>query len=247
MHDFGPMWKNIPIVPLILALIGTSAVGQTLEFGVVGGIPVTSAFQTGTSAGLYGPVGATSATRRYTVGPMIGIQLPHGFGVEFDALYGRLGFDQQSSYFMPDQQQIYSVHVRTTAGSWDLPVLGEYRLPRFRSLTPYVKGGVSFRELGGVSTVTSTAIQQPGVPAGAVFSQTGSTFGISRSTTGAVAALGFATRFKFLQFSPEVRYTRWGADSISNPNSASNRLLHSNQNQLEVLVGISFLGSPFAR
>lgn len=247
MHESGPMWKNIPLLALVLALIGTSAVGQTLEFGVVGGIPVTSAFETGTSTGLYGPVGATSATRRYTAGPMIGVQLPHGFGVEFDALYGRLGFDQQSSYFMPDQQQIYSVHVRTTAGSWDLPVLGQYRLPRFRSLTPYVKGGVSIRELGGVSTISSTTIQQPGLATGPVFSQTGSTFGIPRSTTGGVAALGFATQLKFLQISPEVRYTRWGADRISNPNSVSNRMLHSDQNQLEILVGISFLGSPFAR
>lgn len=230
------MVKNI----LLLALFSTVGIGQTLEFGVVGGIPVTSAFETGSSTGLFGPVGATSATRRYTVGPMIGVQLPHGFGVQFDALYRRLGFDQQSSYLMPLQQQVFSVHVRTTAGSWDFPVLGQYRLPHFRSLRPYIKGGVSFRELGGVSTVTSTTIQQPGLLPTRASNQTASTFGVPRSNTGGVFGVGVALPFKFLQISPEIRYTRWGADSVPNP------LLHSDQNQLDILVGISFLGSPFA-
>jgi hypothetical protein len=235
------MLRNV----LLLALLGTAGIGQTLEVGVAAGIPVTSAFetgyQTGVSAGPYGPAGATSATRRYTVGPMIGVQLPRGFGVEFDALYRRLGFDQQYSYFIPDQFETVYVHVRTTAGSWDLPLLGRYQFRHFRALSPSVKGGVSFRDLGGVSTTTGMKIQQASLPIGPGFNQTGSAFGIRRSTTGGVVGLGLALRLKFLQISPEVRYTRWGADRFLNP------LLSSNQNQVDVLVGIAFLSSPFRR
>src|SRR5690242_8796025 len=67
---------------LCLVCLVSVAWGQSITLGVIGGVPVTEAYETGT--GLYphfcNYAGASSATRRYTVGPELRISLPHGFG-----------------------------------------------------------------------------------------------------------------------------------------------------------------------
>jgi hypothetical protein len=78
---------------LLFTLVGVSpAVGQPVEFGAKAGVPVTESFETSSFFTIEFGEGATSATRRYIVGPTVGIRLTHGFGVEFDVLYSRLGF-----------------------------------------------------------------------------------------------------------------------------------------------------------
>jgi hypothetical protein len=49
-----------------------------------------------------------------------------------------------------------------------------------------------------------------------------------------VFGLGAEMRVGVVRISPEVRYTRWRADRDLHPE------LHSNQNQVEFLLGITF-------
>jgi len=64
-------------------LTGCACCGQSLSIGVIGGVRGTD--------DLTGP-GATSASKRYAVGPALDIGLPRGFGLEADALYRREGY-----------------------------------------------------------------------------------------------------------------------------------------------------------
>jgi len=51
-----------------------------------------------------------------------------------------------------------------------------------------------------------------------------------------VMGVGLDIKALLIHVSPEVRYTRWGAQHFVDPNG----LLHSNLNQAEFLVGITF-------
>lgn len=212
---------------LFVGIYTTACFGQHLEAGVKGGIPVSSAFETGSFFTLDFGEAAFSSTRRYTIGPMVGLRLPHGLGVEVDALYSRLGFDD-----LTKSAGVFFSRTRTIAGSWEFPIIGKYHFGSFSALSPYVDGGVSFRHLGGVSTTTEQFIDLPGY--GTQVGASG-TFGIDRSNHGGVVGFGLEVHAGILRISPELRYTRWGADSnLDHPQ------LHSNQNQVSLLVGIAF-------
>src|SRR6266849_1996698 len=77
------------MVPLLTA----SCFGQRLEIGAKLGVPLSPTFETSSFFTIGFGEGASSATRRYTSGPTGGLLLAHGFGLEFDGLYKRLGFD----------------------------------------------------------------------------------------------------------------------------------------------------------
>jgi opacity protein-like surface antigen len=57
-----------------------------------------------------------------------------------------------------------------------------------------------------------------------------------KTTTGFVVGAGLDVHVLVIHISPEVRYTRWGAQHFLSPNGG----LQSNQNQAEFLVGITF-------
>jgi len=123
---------------LLFAYIPLACCGQTVEIGVRAGVPLMQAFETGSEFHIDFGEGATSATRRYTVGPMWRVSIPHGFGVEFDVLYKRLGFD--------DVQKNLGVayyYTRAIANSWEFPVLGTYRFLARLPVKPYVSGGAA--------------------------------------------------------------------------------------------------------
>jgi hypothetical protein len=66
-----------PVRLLILVALSLPIFGQRIEVGVKGGVPVTAAFQTGSLFNIDFGESASSATRRYTVGPMVELNLPH--------------------------------------------------------------------------------------------------------------------------------------------------------------------------
>lgn len=168
---------------------------------------------------------------------MVGLRLPHGFGVEADALYSRLGFDDLLTTFLLGP--VEAVQTRTLAGSWEFPIVGKYRFRRSSVASPYVDGGVSFRHLTGVSSsVTQTLfVPPPGTAVASVSTSSNNNFGIERSTHGGVLGIGLEIHAAILRISPEIRYTRWGADRNLNPTLLA---IHSNQNQVSFLVGIAF-------
>ncbi len=152
---------------ILIGMAAFPAYGQRFEIGVKGGIPITQAFETYPVSTIDFAEHDTFATRRYTVGPTVGIQLSHGLGIEVDALYSRLGFDANGR-----ASGIAVSHTRTTAHSWEFPVLAKFLFQRLPAIKPFFDGGMAFRVTGGVLSTTAAGIE--GSP---------TTFAYSTSTT----------------------------------------------------------------
>lgn len=116
---------------LILFLSAATVCGQSLEFGLKGGVPLTNPVQTFTGS----PGSVFSDSKGYVIGVMGGLWLPLGFGVEVDALYRPLNYTTQPVGEAPTNH---------TDGSWEFPILGKYRFA-FPLIKPYVEAGPSFR------------------------------------------------------------------------------------------------------
>lgn len=71
----------------------------------------------------------------WTVGPVVEIDLPLRFGIEFDLLYRRVGLKE---FFRGSEVR---------GNVWDFPLLAKYRL-RSGLVEPYVGGGWTYRRLG---------------------------------------------------------------------------------------------------
>lgn len=214
---------------IFVILFAVPGLSQLIEVGARVGTAVTRAFDTGSEFHIDFGEGATSATLRYTVGPMIGVRLPHRLSLELDALYTPLGFDQQLK-----SGGLMATHVRTTADSWEFPVLAKFRLLPFPAVSPYVAGGVSFRHISRVSTFTEQIFNPSGSDTPVRSTGSDSEILAARSGRGGGVGVGVELHLAFLHFSPEFRFTHWGGDRNPDPR------LHSHQNQAEVLLGIAF-------
>ncbi len=181
---------------LFLFFLAAGLYGQTFEYGLKGGVPITNAFQTFT-----GPIGSVfTDSKGFVLGPMVGLWLPFGLGVEVDALYRPLNYSTQPTG---------AAASNNTIANWEVPVLAKYRLG-FPLVKPYIEAGPSFRHVSNA--------------------------GPNLSNTG--FALGAGVEVGLLKFhvSPELRYTHWGSDGLSQPFPN----LHSGQNQAEFLIGVTF-------
>jgi hypothetical protein len=202
--------------------------GQSVEVGSVGGVPLTRAFDMAPRLIYFCHYeGATSATRRYIVGPEVRLSLPLGLGVEAGALYKRLGYD---SVF---ELACNSVYARSIENSWEFPVLATYRLPGHVPGAPFVSAGPAFRFATNVS-LTAYATY-PGGSTSVPDPRNSTALLDHRSHAGVAAGVGCEPRAGRLRIRPEVRYTRWA------PDSPQSRALHSNQNQVELLVGFGVM------
>lgn len=203
--------------------------GQSVEIGVTAGAPLTESFVTEKQfAPFCHAEEATSATRRYTVGPTLRISLTHGLGITTGALYKRIGYD---SLYGTACEYVYT---RAIENSWEFPVLVTYRLPGRLPAAPYVAAGPAFRFTTNVS-LTAYAID----PAGYAIIADPAKYPFAlvdyRSEVGFALGLGGELRAAHLRIRPELRYTRWAADSVQS-NS-----LRSNPNQVELLVSFGVL------
>jgi hypothetical protein len=201
---------------------------QSVELGVIGGIPITEAYRTGTGLfpHLCNYAGASSATRRYTVGPEFRISLPHSFGLAAGALYKRLAYDSYS------EQACLAFYTRSINNSWEFPVMATYRLPGHLPGLPYLAAGPSLRaiisaSLSGYETYPGgyTPDLNPSTSPHALLDH--------RSKIGFAAGLGGEAKMGRLRGRPEVRYTRWAG---GNNQLGLSNVLHSNQNQVEFLL-----------
>jgi len=197
----------------LMAMLLLSACGAFGQFavGVKGGLPFTDFLRAADNPG------ATfhSSSTRYIVGPTIELRLPAGFGVELDALYRR--FEYRAGANLLDQFVAGSAK-----NGWEFPLLLKYRSPGVL-VRPFVDAGVSFDRWKGLKQVTNAV-------------------GLTESTdvnvnnTGLVLGGGLEFHLPLIRVSPELRYTRWGAKSLSDLGG----VLRSNQNQAEFLLGITF-------
>jgi hypothetical protein len=205
---------------LSLFLLGAvSAFSQPFTAGVKVGVPLTDFFQTVQNV-------SSSIPNRYIAGVTAELRLPFGLGVEVDALYRRLHYDATVS------NPLSGITTdRTTANSWEFPLLLKYRFPS-KIVRPYVDAGVAWDTLSGLTdTITQTIAPTP--------TSTRTTSNPAslqhNTTTGFVIGAGLDVHAIVVHISPEIRYTRWGTGHFN-----LNGVLNSNQNQAEFLVGITF-------
>ena len=110
------------------------------------------------------------------------------------------------------QYQNATNSVSQNPGSWQFPLMAKYRiLPG--AVQPYILGGVSFNRITNVSDLIALK---------------------NRSTSGIVLGGGLEVHLGALKLSPELRYNNW-TDKSFNISA-----LQSNQNQLALLVGLTF-------
>jgi opacity protein-like surface antigen len=157
--------------------------------------------------------GASSSTDNYVVGPTVGIRLPLGFSVTADALYTRLNFSATSS------------SVSAHANSWEFPVMARFTPGRESALRPFVGAGVSVRHLSDLGNAQSFL--------------TNSSSTSLQDSPGVGFVMGGGLQFKLgaLHIDPEIRYTHWGSNSVS---SAFSSVVHLNDNEGQILVGLTF-------
>jgi outer membrane protein with beta-barrel domain len=203
-----------------------SAPAQGLRFGVKVGVPLTTDFETGQVAVRGGVLEYSSATRRYTLGPSAEWRLKPHIGLEFDALYKRIGYVRTENTSVSGVTIDSSFEV--TGNSWDFPMMAKYRWDR--RVAPYVASGFVLRYMGlgrarGVRTVQTaqTTITTP----------IDSEETVVMFVPGATVALGLEFGRTRMRLLPEFRYSRWQRINISGP-------LHLEANQIEFLLGFLF-------
>ena|SRR5712692_3110806 len=167
------------------------------------------------------PFGQTSIG--FTIGPTLGVQLPHGLGLEFAAIYKR--FSQHAGQVEVIAEpgtpyQVQSSPYSKTGQSWEFPIVGQYR---FSSgvIRTYVEAGVSFNRLGGVFSPFRTLVSQSAIlrPEGR-----------SESRTGFVVGGGIQFKQPLVRLIPGVRYTRYGNTQPWLPGA----------NSVDLVVGVTF-------
>jgi len=114
-----------------------------------------------------------------------------------------------------DAQTLGVTTDRITGYEWRFPLLAKYRLKGGR-VRPYLAGGPAWQAVTGVKSGSGLAV---------------------KSATGGVAAGGLEVKVATVRLSGELRYTRWGAASVR---SVLTGLAHSNLNQVDLLVGLTF-------
>ena len=207
---------------LMLALGAIPAFSQPLTFGVKAGVPWTDFVNAVDS----GTLRFNTNTNRYIIGPTVEFRLPFGFGIEVDALYRRLHYASANSLIGA------TTLTRTTGDAWEFPLLAKYRLPS-KLVRPYIDGGLAIDTLSGLKQT----IRQVLATGGTTTTATSSPPDLDNNTIiGVVVGIGIDIHALIVHISPEVRYTRWSSQHFL----STNGLLESNQNQGEVLLGITF-------
>ena len=207
---------------LIIAAAPAFAAGP-FGFGLKGGVP----FNDFTNAVQSGQFNYTSSTQRYIVGPMVELRLPAGLGLELDALYRKFNYNSIGNAVD------VIINARTESNAWEFPLVLKYKF-KAPVARPYVEGGVAWDSLQGLKQdITRTVVPTKTTTT----TSTSSPSELNKSTTtGFVLGAGLDVKVLLIHISPEIRYTRWGAKHFLDPNGG----FGSNQNQAEILVGISF-------
>lgn len=203
------MFRVSAVIGLFCCVVGTASAQFPVSVGVKGGVALTDAFEDNT----------------FTYpNTLTGTVVIHNYSPSKDWLVGpfvelRLPFGlgveadglfRQVHFATVDPG--VSTPFQIQSNTWEFPILAKYRF-KLPVVRPYVDAGPSFRT-------------------------TANTFsGSTLSHHGFAAGVGVDIKALVLHVSPEIRYTRWGSDTI--PAGAAGPP-YSNLNQVEFLVGISF-------
>lgn len=236
-----------------MCLISFAAMGQIHpHFGVQVGVPITdtltsssftSSDSTSASVDRY-----HSATKRFLVGPSFRVELTHGLGLEFDALYQRVDYDHFTLSSSTGNYLSQSFE-RTKGDRWQFPLLVQYGFNVAR-LHPFVEAGPT------ISRITNVAGQINTISNFVGFTNSSSRYPVSGSTgTQAGFTSGGGLDFSYHRFHlrPEVRFSRWFAQTGSasvflaiSPIISGRTAIQgassfrTTQNEASFLLGISF-------
>ena len=106
--------------------------------------------------------------------------------------------------------------------------MAKYHFPS-KLIQPYVEAGVAWDTLQGLSQTVRSAVTGSAT--------TSNPAQLNKSTvSGFVLGAGVDVHALVIHITPEIRYTRWGAQHFLDPTG----LLSSNQNQAEFLIGFRF-------
>jgi opacity protein-like surface antigen len=197
--------------PLLLLLLAAAALpAQPVSFGLKGGVPLTDFIST---VGNNPSLSAIEHPQRYLLGPTVELKLPFRFALEADVLYRRVNYQTVAS------TKTTSATSQVTSNAWEFPILLKYRLAGKKFVRPYIDAGVAFDRLQGLTGAVVNGVNPLK----------------NSGTTGAVLGAGLDVHVLVLHISPEIRYTRWTSQHFNLAN-----VLASQQNQAEVMVGITF-------
>ena len=194
---------------LLCFTCNTFAAGPFL-FGVRGGAPVLNT--SSIADRLAGGFGSPSISHEYQLGPTAGVRLPLGFSIEGDALFHRqsLDFGQFAGFTAAN------LH----SDSWEFPVMMKFAAGH-RAIAPVLGAGISVRHFNNFSQV-------PGFLFGT---------GSSANAVGFVAGAGLRCKLGPVEITPELRYTRWNSNTLS---QSLVDFLPLGRNEASVLVGLTF-------
>lgn len=202
---------------LLGAFVVCTAAAQSLSFGLKAGAILTGDLDRSS---------ADSESKRVTFGPAVVVGLPGGFAVEVDALYQRVGYRSDSSFF-----DLSFSYTRATGNSWQFPILLRKRLGHGL----YVGTGLAPRTIKGneqTTLVQATTLEHT------AYQITHAEYpGEWRSELGIIGAAGFEKRVGKLHIGPEVRYTWWTRPALDVEGSRGFSIL-SNRNQVDVLLTV---------
>lgn len=220
---------------LLFTISAAATFAQPVSFGIKAGVPLTNLlYATSYTPGILFSQ-YTSMTSLYIVGPAVEVRLPFGLAIEVDALYRHLNYTNSFvSCFLCGLAS--EGMTRTTAGDWQFPLVVKYRF-RTKRVRPYVEIGVAGEILTNLAQTGFTqSVNISGVISPPMNAATSTPAELNnRAVAGFVTGAGVDIHLLFLHFSPEIRYTRWGAQQFASPPDLS-----SNQNQVEFLLGITF-------
>ena len=173
----------------------------------------------------------TFNTKRYTVGPAVDVCcLPLNLRFEANALYTRLDSDATEIVI----SRPVTTARATRANSWQFPLLLKKEIP-VRRVQPFGDIGYALRHVSGTSHIVLTAATNTVLPYQAFDESLVGTW-----VHGFVVGGGLAFHSGPLEFSPEVRYTRWAVRN-SKPVIPT---LNVNLNQADFLLGIVWSRFP---
>ena len=219
---------------VLFALGAISAYSQPFTAGIKLGIPVTHFLGATETADVTFP----SYTNRYLGGPTVELRLPFGLGIEVDALYRHYYWQTNGLVTIPTGT--VTLDARGKTNDWEFPVLAKYRLP-VKLVRPFLDAGVSWSTLQGYKQ-TETVVSPIPISAPSALNQAA-----HNTVKGAVIGGGLDIKAPYVHLSPELRYTHWGNQHFL-PNSElpsqfpvhSEIGISSNQDQVEILMGITF-------
>jgi outer membrane protein W len=122
---------------LAIGLAQSVIFGQSISWGVRGGLPLTDAF----AAAKQGQFGFEAIQNRYTLGPTLEVRLPFRLAVSFDILFKKLEYDRTES----------GVTRNVSTTQVEFPLLVKYRFGD-GNLRPYLGAGPTFNRISGLRT-----------------------------------------------------------------------------------------------